>query len=455
MSKVTKILGCAGAGKTTYLLDTVEEYMSQGLKPENIGFFSFTKAAVREAVDRAVRKFPQYPRNAFAWFRTLHSLAFRVTGAAYGQLVAGPVLAEFGSINGYQFRGSYNSHGFYSGVTLEDKMLSLHLMAKEQGLTPREAYEKSDLDTSLHSFLTFSEYYEKFKEKNGYIDFSDMLIQANAQGIFPHFSLLILDEAQDFTPVQWESARLLMSNAEHTYVAGDDLQILYTYRGVEPEDFISLPSDDVVKLEKSYRVPSKIQRFAYKVAESRIQNKTDKQLLPKQEEGIIRVLPDVSYVDFDKYKSYLILARNAAYLADIMEALKNMGIPATYNGVANFSTQLKNDVRDYLDGRKTDKDLESDEDWHFFNSARAAKRLLDFSRPRVELSTIHGAKGREADCVVLVSDLTKASANELQTDPDTYYRLLYTAITRTKQELCLLEPKGKYHYSFRGGRNEM
>lgn len=454
MKTTTKILGCAGAGKTTFLLNTVEQYMAKGVKPDEIGFFSFTKAAVREAVDRAVCKFPQYTRKSFIWFRTLHSLAFRVTGMAYGQLVAGPVLAEFGKINGYQFRGSYDNHGYYSGVTLEDKMLSLHLMAKEQGLTPREAYNRSDLDTSLHSFLTFSEYYEKFKEMNGYVDFSDMLLRANEQGAFPHFSLLILDEAQDFTPVQWESARLLIANSEHTYIAGDDLQILYTYRGVEPKDFISFPSDKEVKLEKSFRVPRKIQAFAYQVAERKIKNKTKKQLIPKKEEGIVHELKNISFADFNKYKSYLILARNASYLAKTANTLQQLGVPAIYNGMANYSPQLKSDVREYLDGRKTDKDFTSDEDWNFFNSARANQRLNDFEKPRVELSTIHGAKGREADCVILITDLTRASAMEAETDPDTYYRLLYTAITRAKHELCVLEPTGAYHYTFDGGRYE-
>lgn len=454
MTNITKILGCAGAGKTTFLLDTVEKYIAEGVKPSDIGFFSFTKAAVREAVDRAMKKFPQYNKNSFAWFRTLHSLAFRVTGTSYGQLVAGPVLAEFGKINGYQFKGSYNSHGFYSGVTLEDKMLSLHLMAKEQGLSPKEAYIKSDLDTSLHAFLTFSEYYEKFKEINGYLDFSDLLIRANKQEAFPHFSLLILDEAQDFTPVQWESARMLMANAAETFVAGDDLQILYTYRGVQPADFISFPADKIVKLEQSHRVPRKIQAFAYAVAESKIKNKTDKQLIPKEEEGSIKIISNISYVDFDAHKSYLILSRNAAFLADIAEELKLLGVPAVYNDTANFSAQLQSDVREYLDGKKSDKDFAEDKEWCFFNNARAHKRLVDFFHPRVELSTIHGAKGREADCVVLVTNLSKASAGELQKDSDTYYRLLYTAVTRAKHELCILQPTTKNYYKFIGGINE-
>ena len=70
------ILGPPGTGKTTKLLELVNEYISNGIEPMDIGYFSFTKKAATEAKTRAIEKFKTYDEADFPYFRTLHSLAF-------------------------------------------------------------------------------------------------------------------------------------------------------------------------------------------------------------------------------------------------------------------------------------------------------------------------------------------------------------------------------------------
>jgi DNA helicase-2/ATP-dependent DNA helicase PcrA len=61
--------------------------------------------------------------------------------------------------------------------------------------------------------------------------------------------------------------------------------------------------------------------------------------------------------------------------------------------------------------------------------------------PRILLSTIHGAKGGEADKVLVLPDLTKAALDQSDKSPDELHRLFYVATTRAKKELHVVSPK--------------
>jgi len=59
----------------------------------------------------------------------------------------------------------------------------------------------------------------------------------------------------------------------------------------------------------------------------------------------------------------------------------------------------------------------------------------------VKLSTVHAAKGGEADKVLLRLDLSGRFMEETEKNPDDMRRLLYVAVTRAKHELHLVEPE--------------
>ena len=65
----TIILGPPGTGKTTTLLNLVDEFIQDGVRPKQIGYFSFTKKAATEAATRAADKFGLDIENDLAFFK--------------------------------------------------------------------------------------------------------------------------------------------------------------------------------------------------------------------------------------------------------------------------------------------------------------------------------------------------------------------------------------------------
>ena len=89
-------LGPPGTGKTTTLLNLVDEFIQQGVRPKQIGYFSFTRKAATEAATRAADKFGLDVENDLDNFRTLHSYAFRQLGMTKEKMMKTEDYKEFG-----------------------------------------------------------------------------------------------------------------------------------------------------------------------------------------------------------------------------------------------------------------------------------------------------------------------------------------------------------------------
>jgi DNA helicase II / ATP-dependent DNA helicase PcrA len=71
--KTIKLFGPPGTGKTTTLLNRIEKYIERGVQPHKIAYFSFTKKAINEGIDRAKTRFPNLQEQDLYNFRTIHS----------------------------------------------------------------------------------------------------------------------------------------------------------------------------------------------------------------------------------------------------------------------------------------------------------------------------------------------------------------------------------------------
>ena len=76
----------------------------------------------------------------------------------------------------------------------------------------------------------------------------------------------------------------------------------------------------------------------------------------------------------------------------------------------------------------------------------------DVPNPRVRLTSIHAAKGREADLVVVLPDMTRATYVEYldgaRGGNEAENRVAYVAVTRAKRRLVLVQPTTQRHYHY-------
>jgi superfamily I DNA/RNA helicase len=75
---------------------------------------------------------------------------------------------------------------------------------------------------------------------------------------------------------------------------------------------------------------------------------------------------------------------------------------------------------------------------------KALKNNEDLSvEPRVALSTIHKAKGGEADNVAVLLDLSPAQKLNAMLDSDSLHRQFYVAVTRARENLFLINAQNE------------
>jgi superfamily I DNA/RNA helicase len=83
---------------------------------------------------------------------------------------------------------------------------------------------------------------------------------------------------------------------------------------------------------------------------------------------------------------------------------------------------------------------------------RLVERHGALPTPKAVATTIHGAKGRECDLVVLLSDMTRATQRAYETgspaDREAENRVFYVGVTRAKERLVIVEPMTRRSYDF-------
>lgn len=511
MSDETLIFGPPGCGKTHTMINIVREELKRGTPPDRIGFVSFSRKSIEEARNRVSSEL-QLTEKDVPWFKTLHSIGFNWLGMDKSETIQAADFHALGNALGMAFDSG-------TATTLEEglipvsakegnKYLEVISRAKLRCITLEQEYnDRADYDLHWSMVRRVNELYSIYKSEMGKFDYTDMIEKFVEQGTGPALEVLIVDEAQDLTPLQWKQVMILKERASRVYYAGDDDQCIHRWNGVDITSFMNASENKQV-LNKSYRVPRSVFNLANQIVR-RIDVRQPKDWSPRDEEGSVNYHMNWYDVDLDQ-GSWTIMARTNKSLNNIHHQLRDDGYLFERFGKASIEPELIDAVATWtrliggqsasvgdiknLYGympkrgeramlqRGASKTFDSVDPQGFHNLDNliaehgliakyagvidvrdlpasmavnmskedmryynaVARRGEDLYKPRISLSTIHRMKGGEDDNVILLTDSSyPAVANP---DQDDEHRVFYTGVTRARHNLHIIESQAKYRY---------
>ena len=487
----TIVLGPPGTGKTTTLLNKVDDYLKQ-TDPDKIGYFAFTQKAAHEARDRAIKKF-NLTEDDLPYFRTLHSLAFRKLGLKKDQVMQPRHYKDLGKKLGFPVTYADYQEDQGGIFTSDSEYLRIIQLAQLRNITPEQQFnlQEHTQDLERDQLKIIHNELARYKKEYNLIDFNDMITEFTKSDKSPKFDVVFIDEAQDLSLMQWDMTRSIWNKTKDSFIAGDDDQAIFRWAGADVDSFIA-QEGQMLPLQQSYRIPAKVHGLAMGII-NKIKNRINKSWNPKIHQGSLSNYDDFEDINMSSGE-WLVLARTK-YMLDKLEptlyengyyynnkfkkqkehtlhmsALDwehlRQGQLLKYDQIEKISSYIncwdKNKIKGMvkesfygIDQLKKQYGLNTDKVWfEAFDAAprREVNYLKQMRRrgeklnqaPRITLSTIHGAKGGEAENVVLLTDLSFNTMRSYEKNPDDENRLFYVGATRTKEHLHIISPKQEY-----------
>lgn len=497
------VLGPPGTGKTTTLLNLVEEELAHGTPPDRIGYITFTKKGANEATERACKKF-RLDAKQMPYFRTIHSLCFRALQMKSADMLVDRAFFEFAEYAGIKVTGrAWSDDGLLTGFEMGDRALFMENLARIRRVPLRQQYEENNDGLNWNYVSRVSVALNDFKMNRGLLDYTDMLSQFVAEDRDVGLQKLFVDEGQDLSNLQWMVVDVLAKSTDRVVVAADDDQAIYRWAGADVEHVINMPGK-VRVLGQSFRCPPVIQSLSNKIITPVAHRRPKKWRARRGADGTLDNEQSFSAVGLADEGSILVLARNVYVLREQVEpVLRAEGVVYEMAGKSSIDPDMVRAAASWEDLRKGNpvtlgevrsmykfisankgikrgfktlpKYGDNDDEpvvmndllqtggllvdphliWHdaldrlpqnemsYMLAARRRGERLRGGKARVKLSTIHSAKGGEADHVVLMKEMAKRTHEEMFLQPDDERRVFYVGVTRTKQRLTMVSSDTK------------
>lgn len=272
------VIAGAGSGKTRTIVYRTAFLIENGIQDKNIVMITFTRKAALEMRER-VEKVLEH-RKIKVVIETFHSFCtklllkhkvffniedFRIIEEKEREKILRKLILKYNLDKKYK-------DGFYKIEDLSNRLLKVEI----KRLKIEEVFfEKEKLNDI---FLIRSEY-KKYKKKNGFYEFEDLIeivvkkLKENSnflELLREKIKYLIVDEYQDSNLIQRELLKLLVGENGNLMVVGDDYQSIYGFRGADFQNILrfgeDFPNSKLIKLEKNYRSTDEIIEITNKIA---------------------------------------------------------------------------------------------------------------------------------------------------------------------------------------------
>lgn len=379
MVEVIQIDGAPGVGKTHTLKQKLREEKEAGIGPHGFWWLTFTRAGRDDVKPELRGVFPE-GEDVEDRARTLHSLALSLLtreglldlDSSREKPGPGPIIVPGGTRDDGidPFKDFCDRRGMrYDPAAADPRKLlageeSTNYVGNKlfaindflrQTCKPPEKWRDSPIDIEISGSRVealLEEWNEYKRSEFGYrlFEHGDYVDFAYHSGVSPSVDLLLIDEFQDFAPLEYRLFKQWRDTGgiETIYLAGDPNQSIYSFRGGTSHYFLNTDVDDTIDLKESYRCPFEIAAVGNAVLSAHTD--TDPRGFEGREEGgevawssatdkwdlcdaVIRsaeCYPDAS-------TPVMLLTRTNSQLRQVTNDLREVGIPfevlGTYGGV--------------------------------------------------------------------------------------------------------------------------
>jgi Superfamily I DNA and RNA helicases len=365
-TQVTRLFGGPGSGKTTALLDRVEQLLTEeDVDVRDVLVVSYTRAAAGEIRERLADRLDINPHKLKGNVCTMHAKAYDLLNLSRGDVVGESDKEEFCDDFGIEFEGEYEGSRRRSArsTALGNKIISTSQWLQR---TDREVADWYDVpfqwdeervrlppeiddraQTGNKYTPTWSSdddrldipeairAWRSWKGTNDMVGFADMLERVEQRSLLPSVEYLVIDEFQDITTLQYSVYEEWRSHMTRVLIAGDDDQVVYAWQGADPDLLLDEPVDDDNVLPNSYRLPSRILNVVNQEI-TQIDRRQKKDLEPRTEGGSVEAIRNRSMLDVTREvrrtieetdETVMVLFRARYQMFQFIEEFIDQGIP--------------------------------------------------------------------------------------------------------------------------------